>query len=307
MKFKALRISDWKQFQNIDIDFHDRLTILTGANGSGKTTLLHLLAKHFGWEFSELATPTKDRNNGKISYIANWYRWFKKKDNNDAIGKITYSDNSFANLIVPKVNSAIYNIEIHNRKLLLGLNILSHRSAFKYQNIPSIATKKRNRKEAYSLIEQEVKKEQIVPLTNGELVNISQVPDEVFSSKMMGDGFAMKTSDGIIVSPVEGTIVTVFPTKHAVTINSVDGREVLIHLGVDTVSLKGEGFETFVEENQKVKVGDKLVKMDVEFIEKNAKSSMPIVVFTNLSEGESVKLVEGTVKAGELNKIEIVK
>ena len=129
--------------------------------------------------------------------------------------------------------------------------------------------------------EQEVKKEQIVPLTNGELVNISQVPDEVFSSKMMGDGFAMKTSDGIIVSPVEGTIVTVFPTKHAVTINSVDGREVLIHLGV--------------------------VKMDVEFIEKNAKSSMPIVVFTNLSEGESVKLVEGTVKAGELNKIEIVK
>ena len=140
--------------------------------------------------------------------------------------------------------------------------------------------------------EQEVKKEQIVPLTNGELVNISQVPDEVFSSKMMGDGFAMKTSDGIIVSPVEGTIVTVFPTKHAVTINSVDGRE---------------GFETFVEENQKVKVGDKLVKMDVEFIEKNAKSSMPIVVFTNLSEGESVKLVEGTVKAGELNKIEIVK
>ena len=98
--------------------------------------------------------------------------------------------------------------------------------------------------------EQEVKKEQIVPLTNGELVNISQVPDEVFSSKMMGDGFAMKTSDGIIVSPVEGTIVTVFPTKHAVTINSVDGREVLIHLGVDTVSLKGEGFETFVEENQ---------------------------------------------------------
>lgn len=154
---------------------------------------------------------------------------------------------------------------------------------------------------------EEVQKEKIVPLTNGELVNISQVPDEVFSSKMMGDGFAMKTTDGIILSPVEGTIVTVFPTKHAVAINSVDGREVLIHLGVDTVNLKGEGFETFVEENQKVKVGDKLVKMDVDFIEKNAKSSMPIVVFTNLAEGESVKLVEGNAKAGELNRIEIVK
>ena len=155
--------------------------------------------------------------------------------------------------------------------------------------------------------EAEVKKEVIAPLTNGELVNISQVPDEVFSSKMMGYGFAMKTNDGIIVSPVEGKIVTIFPTKHAVTIESVDGREVLIHLGVDTVNLKGEGFETFVEENQTVKVGDKLVKMDVEFIEKNAKSSMPIVVFTNLSEEESVKLVEGNVNAGELGKIEIVK
>lgn len=154
---------------------------------------------------------------------------------------------------------------------------------------------------------EEVQKEKIVPLTNGELVNISQVPDEVFSSKMMGDGFAMKTTDGIILSPVEGTIVTVFPTKHAVAINSIDGREVLIHLGVDTVNLKGEGFETFVEENQKVKVGDKLVKMDVDFIEKNAKSSMPIVVFTNLAEDESVKLVEGNAKAGELNRIEIVK
>ena len=153
--------------------------------------------------------------------------------------------------------------------------------------------------------EKEMKK--LLAPVSGKLIAIEKVNDPVFAQKMMGDGFAMKTSDGIIVSPVEGTIVTVFPTKHAVTINSVDGREVLIHLGVDTVSLKGEGFETFVEENQKVKVGDKLVKMDVEFIEKNAKSSMPIVVFTNLSEGESVKLVEGTVKAGELNKIEIVK
>lgn len=159
MTFKTLQINDWKQFQNIDIVFHERLTILTGANGSGKTTLLHLLAKHFGWEFSELATPTKDKDNGKISYIANLYRWFKKEDNNDAIGKISYSDNSFANLIVPKVDSAMYKIEIRNRKQLLGLNILSHRSVFKYQNIPSVSTQKRNRKEAYSVIEQDIKNE----------------------------------------------------------------------------------------------------------------------------------------------------
>jgi glucose-specific phosphotransferase system IIA component len=151
------------------------------------------------------------------------------------------------------------------------------------------------------------KKEQIVALTNGQLVDISEVPDEVFSTKMMGDGFAMKTIDGIVVSPVDGKIGTVFPTKHAITINSVDGREILIHLGVDTVKLKGEGFEAFVKENQDVKVGDKLVKMDVDFIEKNAKSSMPIVIFTNLEGTESVKIKEGSVTAGESNRIEIIK
>ncbi len=152
-----------------------------------------------------------------------------------------------------------------------------------------------------------VQKEQIAALSTGELVEISTVPDEVFSSKMMGDGYAMKTADGVIVSPVEGQIVTIFPTKHAVTILSKDGREILIHLGVDTVNLKGEGFECFVEEGQNVKIGDKLIKMDVEFIDANAKSSMPIVVFTNLADGETVKLNAGNVTAGELNRIEIVK
>ena len=151
------------------------------------------------------------------------------------------------------------------------------------------------------------KKEQIVSLTNGELVDISQVPDEVFSTKMMGDGFAMKTVDGIIVSPVDGKIGTVFPTKHAITINSADGREILIHLGVDTVKLKGEGFEAFVKENQDVKAGDKLVKMDIDFIEKNAKSSMPIVIFTNLEGTEAVQIKEGSITAGESNRIEITK
>lgn len=151
------------------------------------------------------------------------------------------------------------------------------------------------------------KKEEIAALTNGELVSISEVPDEVFSTKMMGDGFAMKTTDGIIVSPVAGKIASVFPTKHAITINSIDGREILIHLGVDTVKLKGEGFEAFVNENDDVKVGDKLVKMDVEFIEENAKSSMPIVIFTNLEGEESVSVAQGSAKAGELNRIEIVK
>ena len=155
--------------------------------------------------------------------------------------------------------------------------------------------------------EQEVKKEQIVPLTNGELVNISQVPDEVFSTKMMGDGFAIKSNDGVIVSPVDGKIGVVFETKHAIIIESTEGKEILIHLGIDTVNLKGEGFEVFVNVGDEVKAGDRLVKMDVEFIEANAKSSISPVIFTNLESNESIKVIEGPVSVGEANRVEIVK
>ncbi|KKY02431.1 PTS sugar transporter subunit IIA [Paraclostridium sp. AKS73] len=147
----------------------------------------------------------------------------------------------------------------------------------------------------------------IVSPINGELLDITKVPDEVFSTKMMGDGFAMKSEDGIIVSPVDGKVGVVFETKHAVILESTEGKEVLIHLGIDTVNLKGEGFEVFVNVGDEVKAGDKLVKMDLPFIEANAKSSISPVIFTNLDSNESIKVVEGPVKIGEANRVEIAK
>ena len=149
-------------------------------------------------------------------------------------------------------------------------------------------------------------KKGIVSLTNGELLDITKVPDEVFS-KMMGDGFAIKSNDGVIVSPVDGKIGVVFETKHAIIIESTEGKEILIHLGIDTVNLKGEGFEVFVNVGDEVKAGDRLVKMDVEFIEANAKSSISPVIFTNLESNESIKVIEGPVSVGEANRVEIVK
>lgn len=150
-------------------------------------------------------------------------------------------------------------------------------------------------------------KKGIVSLTNGELLDITKVPDEVFSTKMMGDGFAIKSNDGVIVSPVDGKIGVVFETKHAIIIESTEGKEILIHLGIDTVNLKGEGFEVFVNVGDEVKAGDRLVKMDVEFIEANAKSSISPVIFTNLESNESIKVIEGPVSVGEANRVEIVK
>lgn len=147
----------------------------------------------------------------------------------------------------------------------------------------------------------------IIALTNGELLEITEVPDEVFSNKIMGDGFAIKSTDGIIVSPVDGTVEMVFDTKHAVGLKADNGLEILIHLGVDTVNLKGEGFEVFVNAGDKVSAGDKLIKMDVDFIQKNAKSDISPVIFTNLEENQNVKVITGKVVAKEENRIEILK
>ena len=155
MIFKNLSLSDWKQFESIDIDFHPRLTVLTGANGSGKTTLIHLLARHFGWNFQEMAVPAKDTKTGFIRFFANLFKrnlQEKEQASSVRIGRIVYSDESSSEIRVPNTTSAHYFLEINNQKQIQGVNILSHRSIFKYQEVPSIATKKLSREEAFSKV-----------------------------------------------------------------------------------------------------------------------------------------------------------
>ncbi|MGN7297774.1 glucose-specific PTS transporter subunit IIBC [Ferdinandcohnia sp. SAFN-114] len=142
----------------------------------------------------------------------------------------------------------------------------------------------------------------------GEIKPITEVPDAVFSGKMMGDGFAIVPSEGVIVSPVDGKVINLFPTKHAIGILSDSGREILIHVGIDTVNLKGQGFETFVSENDKVEKGQQLLKVDLDFIKKNATSIITPIVFTNLAEGEEIVLKkQGNINLSEENIIEITK
>ncbi|MFJ5762895.1 glucose-specific PTS transporter subunit IIBC [Neobacillus sp. NPDC093182] len=131
----------------------------------------------------------------------------------------------------------------------------------------------------------------------GELKPITEVPDQVFAGKMMGDGFAIVPAEGTIVSPVNGKIVNLFPTKHAIGILSDAGREILIHVGIDTVNLKGQGFETLVSENDIVDQGQPLLKVDLDYIKEHATSTITPVVFTNLAEGEKV-VIE---KPGQVN------
>ena len=124
----------------------------------------------------------------------------------------------------------------------------------------------------------------------GEIKPITEVPDQVFAGKMMGDGFAIVPAEGTVVSPVNGKIVNLFPTKHAIGILSDTGREILIHVGIDTVNLKGQGFETLVSEDDIIEQGQPLLKVDLNYIKEHATSTITPIVFTNLAEGEIVVL-----------------
>lgn len=148
--------------------------------------------------------------------------------------------------------------------------------------------------------------ELIVAPLNGELMDISHVPDEVFSQRMTGDGFAILPSEGVIASPVNGTIYNVFPSKHAIGIQSEGGKELLVHFGVNTVKLKGQGFTVLVSEGDVVKAGQPILQVDVEYVKAHAPSIMTPVIFTNLPEGASVTLNKtGPVTIGDRNIITI--
>lgn len=121
----------------------------------------------------------------------------------------------------------------------------------------------------------------IVAPANGELVPIDKVEDDVFSQKMMGEGFAVVPENGEIASPIAGTIVSIFPTKHAIGIKTDDDIEVLLHMGIDTVDLGGDAFEIKVREGEKVKAGKIVASADLATIQKAGKMTTMIVVFTN--------------------------
>ncbi|MCF6408699.1 glucose-specific PTS transporter subunit IIBC [Pseudalkalibacillus salsuginis] len=154
----------------------------------------------------------------------------------------------------------------------------------------------------------EVDKETIVSPIKGKILEITEVPDQVFSGKMMGDGFAIKPVEGTVVSPVDGKVVNVFPTKHAIGLETAGGREILIHFGIDTVNLKGKGFEIMVEQGDEVKKGQTLMKADLDYISKHAASIITPIVFTNLQEGEKVRIKKsGSVDHKEEDIISIEK
>lgn len=132
--------------------------------------------------------------------------------------------------------------------------------------------------------------EEVYSVADGQVVALEQVKDPVFAQKMMGDGFAVEPSNGNIVSPVSGTVSSIFPTKHALGLVTEAGLEVLVHIGLDTVSLEGKPFTVHVAEGQKVAAGDLLVTADLDAIRAAGRETSTVVVFTNAEAIKSVKL-----------------
>ncbi|MBU3189840.1 PTS glucose transporter subunit IIA [Clostridium bowmanii] len=139
----------------------------------------------------------------------------------------------------------------------------------------------------------------------GRCFDISEIPDEVFSTKMLGNGIGFESKEGILYAPVDGEILQVFPTKHAMILKTKEGLEILLHIGVDTVEMKGEGFEVFAQKGTQVKAGDKLLTFNNDLIKAKAKSNLSVLVLTDNEIMESVEFNLGNVDKN--NQVIIIK
>ncbi len=137
--FQALSVEGWRQYRSVEIEFHKRLTVLTGANGAGKTTLLNILNRHFGWNIQFMSTPVTRR--GALSWLnGRLPRQSESKEIEGSIGRLVYGDGSFATLVVPENVPQQYNVQISGQQQVSGIFLPSHRPVYSYQPVDNIPT-----------------------------------------------------------------------------------------------------------------------------------------------------------------------
>lgn len=137
----------------------------------------------------------------------------------------------------------------------------------------------------------------IVNPIKGRIITLEEVPDEVFAGKMLGDGFAVNPQDNKVYAPVSGVVRVLFPTKHAISIKTNEGIDILVHVGIDTVKLNGEGFEVYVQKGDNVKKGDLLITFNKKILKEKVKSLICPVIITNME-----SIISINVKLGKIGK-----
>ncbi len=135
---------------------------------------------------------------------------------------------------------------------------------------------------------------------DGEIVAIESVNDEVFSKKLVGDGVAIYPVSNIFSAPIDGTISKIFSTNHAYSVKSDKDLEVMVHIGLDTVNLNGEGFERLAKEGDKVKAGDKIIRVDLDFLREHAKDIITPVIISDESDVKEIEKNLNIVKSGDV-------
>ena len=135
---------------------------------------------------------------------------------------------------------------------------------------------------------------------NGKVIELKDVPDEAFAQKMVGDGCAIEPDKGVICSPVDGQLMNIFPTNHALIFETVDGLEMIVHFGIDTVKLDGKGFQKLREPGP-IKVGDEIVKYNLDEIKDNVPSTRSPIIINNMEKVEKIEVLSlgKIVKIGE--------
>jgi predicted ATPase len=147
-QFSSLAIQSWQQFADVNITFHPRLTILTGANGSGKTTLLRLLAQHRGWPSTQVSTPAKNKVTGVVEYLTRWFKGVDKSDETN-VGSISYTNGVSSALIIPTRGPVAYSIHVPQQQVVNCIFMPSHRQVFRYEALQNIPVTKKTEQVAF--------------------------------------------------------------------------------------------------------------------------------------------------------------
>lgn len=162
--FKKLTIQGWRQYQNIEIDFHDRLTILTGANGSGKTTILNVLNRHFGWMVNFVSTPRKRTKDGILEFfsgisqsVLSLFEGEKKNENEIQVGKVHYNSGKEGLIKIPQNVKQTYHFNLSNQEQVKGLHIPSHRPTFVHQEVSVMPTNAPTRQKIFTDYSNEIR------------------------------------------------------------------------------------------------------------------------------------------------------